>query len=418
VTRATAAAVTVRTLQGDAELDAYFSLAAETFGGYHAVHCTPTADGLAAGWRHFNETAPGFQPGYLRGAFVGDALAGGCIHDERWLRLEGTTLRTGYIGGLVTQPAQRGLGVASSLMRDSLDRARRGGQALLVLQGIPDFYHRFGYADVIDLTEHAVEVERIPSAANQEVAVGLASIADAPALLDLYDRHFCRYAGAYARSLDQQEHLLRHRSSPPVIAVDGAGRARGYLLLPCRPDRSLAAEVAADTWPATLALLQHHARSLDSGPTELRWPLPPGSPTHHHLADNLPVTSRTISRPDAGWMARPGDLGALFAGLLPVWRQRWERLRTQWAGQLGLETDGQRVCLELSDGALRRVDRLDKGGILVHLTAPVLAQLVFGYRPVAWATSRLDRTIPDPALAPLGVLFPTLPAWYAASNRC
>jgi hypothetical protein len=42
-------------------------------------------------------------------------------------------------------------------MRDGIALACERQQALLVLRGIPDFYGLFGYADVMDVTEHAVE---------------------------------------------------------------------------------------------------------------------------------------------------------------------------------------------------------------------------------------------------------------------
>ena len=48
-----------------------------------------------------------------------------------------------------------------------------------------------------------------------------------------------------------------------MVAVDGDDRPRGYLVAPWGPLRAFGSEVAADDWPATLALLQHHARQFD-----------------------------------------------------------------------------------------------------------------------------------------------------------
>src|SRR5262249_42324930 len=65
----------VRALAGDAEVDAFFALAAATFPGYQRVHCTPAPDGdVGAGWRRFVEGMPAFRLGHLRGAFVDDRL--------------------------------------------------------------------------------------------------------------------------------------------------------------------------------------------------------------------------------------------------------------------------------------------------------------------------------------------------------
>lgn len=411
----------VRPLENDAEVAAYFALAAATFPGYHQTHGTPTPGGsLANGWRGFVEDAPGFEPTYLRGAFSGGELVGGYQHDERWLLVGGWRIRSGYVGGVVTAPEHRGRGVASALMRDGVAFAVARRQALLVLRGVPDFYGRFGYADVMDVTEHFVErapVLRLPASG---YLVRPATLDDAPMLLALYERHYGSYTGSYARTLPHQEHLLRHRARPPLLALDPAGHPRGYLLLPGGLDQSGAVEVAADTWPAALALLQCQA-SLAEGAVELRWPLPPDSLTFHHLADHLPVRGETRSRPNAGWLARPGQLDALFEGLVPLWRARWRRSRCDWSGALALQLRapgdagdddvGERCVLELSPDDLRRRDEAPTAQI-VHLGLAVFTQLVFGYRPARRAT------VPENLLAPLEVLFPTGVPWYPASNRC
>jgi hypothetical protein len=167
--------------------------------------------------------------------------------------------------------------------------------------------------------------------------------------------------------------------------------------------------VAADDWPAALALLREHAGRAPPA-AELRWPLPPDSPTYYRLADHLPLRSETRSRPDAGWMARPGALGALFDGLVPIWRARWRQAGGGWSGSLAIEVEGERCCLALAGGDLRRVDAPGPGATALPLTPATLARLVFGHRPAGWL-------VPDAPPA-LDVLFPTGTAWYPASNRC
>jgi GNAT superfamily N-acetyltransferase len=451
-----AAPLTVRALAGDAEADTYFALAAAAFPGYLRTHCAPAPGGsLATGWRRFVDEAPGRVPGQIRGAFRAGALVGGYLHEERWLRVggdpgtgwrpapsgasrasegaAGAPLRSGYVGAVVTHPAHRGQGVGSALMRDAVALAASRRQALLVLRGIPDFYHRFAYADAMEVTEHAVERERVLALPDPGWRIRPAGLADAAPLLSLYERHYAGYTGGYARSLAHQEHLLRHRTSPPTIALDPTtGEPRGYLLLPgiAGPAPVAAAvEAAADTWPATLALLRHHAARAPEA-RELRWPLPPDSATYYQLADHLPLRSETRSRPDAGLMARPGHLGALCDGLLPLWRLRWSGVRCAWTGALSIEVpqtgggDGHGpgagepewwVHLELRPGELRRLDAPARGTRAVRLGPAALTRLVFGYRPVG----RLSRArVPADLVEPLGVLFPAGSAWYAASNRC
>jgi len=402
--------VVVRPLAGDREVDAFFALATATFAGYQRVHSTPAPGGsVAAGWRRFVEGMPAFRPTHLRGAFDdGGRLLGGYLHEERWLRVGGVPLRSGYVGAVVVEPAYRGRGVAAALMLDGVALARREEQALLVLRGIADYYGRFGYADVMETTEHCVDPTHVLAHDPPGPRVRPATVDDAPALLAIHERHYAAYTGSYVRTLAQQAHFLRHRGEPPLVAVDAAGVPSGYLLLPGGSDRAAAVEAAADSWPAALALLQYHA-ACAAGAPELRWPLPPGSTTHCLLADHLPLRGETRSRPNAGFMARPGSVAALFDGLVPLWRERWRRVRPTWSGVLVLDVEGVCCCLELTDD-LRRLARAPTGACVVALTPQSLAQLVFGFRPAR------QLAIGPPAA--LDVLFPPGVGWYPASNRC
>jgi hypothetical protein len=169
-----------------------------------------------------------------------------------------------------------------------------------------------------------------------------------------------------------------------MIAFDPAGVARGYLLLPAAPrDRvgpvATAVEAAADSWPAALALLRYHAAQAPEAP-QLRWPLPPDGVTYYHLADHLPLRSETNSRPDAGLMARLGDLTAL--------------------------RDGRRLATQ------------PPGALTVRLPPSALTRLIFGYRPVSHEIQAGQADMPIDVIEPLAALFPTGTAWYPASNRC
>src|SRR5260370_40055169 len=123
-------------------------------------------------------------------------------------------------------------------------------------------------------------------------------------------------------------------------------------MLSRRQNRVFAYEVVAETWRATLALLQYHSHLLDEeaeAPGELWWALPPTDSTFYLLADHLPVRSELISYPNRGWMARPAHLLTLLQSLLPLWQEYWQqRPRTMdWTGTLGLTIDDDRCFLEV-----------------------------------------------------------------------
>jgi GNAT superfamily N-acetyltransferase len=414
--------ISARALESDAEVATYFELAAATFPGYQRTHCTPSPGGsLAAGWRGFVLETPGFQPDYLRGAFLDGVLVGGCIHEERWLHVASARLRSGYVGGVVVDPRFRGRGIASVLMRDSIELGRQRGQGVIVLRGIPDFYGAFGYVDVFETTEHVVDPAHVLALPEPEYVVRPATLDDAPALLALYDRHHARRTGAYSRSLELQRHLVRHRDVPPVLAIAPDGTPDGYLLVSGAADGGAAVEAVADCWPAALALLRHHARARTTPPVELRWPLPRAGVTYYLLADHLQLRSETKSRPNAGWMARPGDLEALLDALTPLWRERWRKARLDYRGAVALRVEGVRRRLELDDGKLSCVPG-GTGGVAeereIALTAGALTQLVFGTRPAAWVAAQPGERVPADLVDVLAALCPSGEAFYPFSNRC
>lgn len=416
--------IVVRALESDAEVAAFFDLAAQTFPGYLLTHCAeigPAGPGTA--WRRFVEGLPGFQPDWLRGAFRGHVLLGGYQHHERWLGLGSVRIRTGYVGAVVTHPDHRGQGVASALMRDGVEHARARRQALVVLRGIPDFYHRFGYVDVMEVTEHLVDRAAVAALPPSECRTRPATLDDAPALLDLYERHNARYPGYCLRTLEHQEHLMRHRRADcaPIVAVDAAGQVRGYALVAASGDGSRAIEAAGDTGPSTLALLQHHARQLDSGAdpsATLTWLLPPDSLTYEHLADLLPLQTRTSSRPRAGFMACPTHVPELGRSLVPLLRERWQPCAADRIRALRIDLGDDRCVLELGPSGAPLPNGPNQTPETIRLSPGVFTQLVFGFRSAAWAAAQPGQRVPAAVVPALAALVPSGPACYPESNRC
>src|SRR5579859_5331316 len=195
----TSGTLTVRPLATDEEIDTFCYLATETFsppGGDTATD--------ARLWRRYVEALPEFDPRQLRGVFDGEVFAGGCIIYERELCAGEARLRTACIGGVVTHPEHRLRGVGTALMRDAITFAERHGHALLLLDGIPNFYHRWGYTDIYDLTEHIIERAAVATLPATGCTTRPATLDESPALLALYQRHYSRYTGSFTRTLEQQ----------------------------------------------------------------------------------------------------------------------------------------------------------------------------------------------------------------------
>lgn len=423
--------VIVRALATDEEIDTFCYLATETFSA-------PGGDTAADAqlWRRSVEAQPEFHPRQRRGAFVGDTFVGGYIIHEREMRVGAAHLRTGCIGGVVAHPAHRMRGVGTALMRDAIAFAEQHGHVLLLLDGIPNFYHRWSYTDVYDLTEHVIDRSALSAVAAAGCATRPATPDDAPALLALYERHYGRYTGSFVRTLEQQRLRLARAfdlKNPPTLAVDTAGNALGYLLLPRAGDRARSGEVAADTWPAAAALLQHHARTVEArpdAPNILAWPLPSDSHTYYLLADNLDVPSTTeevgtrtsvlrgetyVGRRTA-WMARPVSLRRVVDALLPAWRARLANTRIVTADAFTLRMGDEMCTLRVVDGAAQFLPAPSPESLEAIFSPGQLVQLVFGYRPAGYLATLPGGRIPQALLPLLDTLFPAGQPWIPWSD--
>src|SRR5262245_6760772 len=270
----------VRPPASDSEVDAYWRLRVRG----------EDAEQVRRWERRYVETRPGAAPHERRAAFEGDALVG-CYEIERRVLCAGPArLPTGCIGNVVTHPDHRRRGVARAMMADALAYAREQRLALLLLDGIADFYHRFGYADVFDRVEHRVDPAQALALEPNGLDVRVATADDAPAILDHYDRFYAPYVGRFERALELERHRIALHDAParPRVAVDADGRVRGYRL-PRWRQPAVALEVAAAGASAALALLRQNAVECEglAAPDGLRWCFPLGSWLYYAVAEHV-----------------------------------------------------------------------------------------------------------------------------------
>jgi len=420
--------IVVRPLASPAEYELHFQFADQAF----SPHPSPDS---ARFWQQVTTTRPDFRPEQLRGAFRDGEQLGSYILHERVLRMGTAQLATGCIGGVVTYPAYRQQGVATALMLDAIQFAHTHQQALLLLDGIPKFYHRFGYSDVFDQSVQDIDRAAILAQPKSTHTVRAATVEDAVSVLALYERHFGAFTGSFTRSAELQAHRLIYRppGNPLWLAVHPDGHSEGYLSLRSTDDRSQALELAADNWAAASALMQYHAQLLEGtdAPATLRYRLPPAAPvlqwivdhleildtSHwHHPADEWVVRSQTFYHRDNGWMARLVDLSTLAQAMLPEWQARWRRALSHWSGNVLLKVGDESCGLEIEGSEIQLAERSSSAVEAIQLTPESFTQIVFGYRPIALVVQQHGKLVSSELLAVLNVLLPVGHTWIPASD--
>ena len=420
--------IIVRPLASPAEYRLHFQFADAEF----SPDPSPTS---ALYVQQVTTTRPEYRPEQLRGAFRGGEQVGSYIIYEWMLRMGAARLATGCIGGVVTYPAYRNQGVATALMHDAIDYARTHHLALLLLDGIPKFYHRFGYSDVFDQSVQEIDRAAILAQPQSTHTVRAVTQEDAASILTLYDRHYGPFSGSFTRTMEQQIHRLQHRPSdnPLWLAVHPDGRPEGYLALRSGVHRSQASELAVDNWAAARALLRHHARLLEgsAAPPTLLYLIPPAAAvlqemidhlevpdTSHwkHPADEWVVRSQSFHHRDAGWMARLVDLPAVTQAMLPEWQERWRRSLAHWSGNVLLTVGDESCMLQIEGSELQLVNQDIDAAEVIQLTPERFTQVLFGYRPTASVVHQHGTLIYNDLLSVLNVLFPTGHCWIPASD--
>src|SRR5688572_29589171 len=104
LTRSSLSMIVTRSLQTEAEVDAFCDLAARTF----RPKREPVAEARRRKERY--RAAPWHRAEQLRGAFLDGELVGGSLIEERVMRFGSTRLRTGCLGAVMVRPAHRGKG--------------------------------------------------------------------------------------------------------------------------------------------------------------------------------------------------------------------------------------------------------------------------------------------------------------------
>lgn len=326
------------------------------------------------------------------------------------MRLGRALLRAGGIGAVCTDPAYRRKGCSRALCLDALEFMKEEGYDLSILFGIPDYYHRFGYASVA--ARHVVTLgDPVRDIDVEPLRFKMSSLrtADMEACLRLYNSQARLHDGNCLRR-------KMPKKARGVKIVDPKGRLAGYASW-TQAEGVLEVRDAAARDAAAGAQLLSALRSLAERVCAdcLSVDMPPGYPLTDAML-RFRATHHRSHRRNAGCMGRVIDLASLVRSM----RREWQHLvsRSEFAARsrtLAVAVGDEVLRVRIASG---KVSVSVAPGFVSNRVSPgAFAQLVLGYRKPAELVDDRDVHFAGRDLRILDVLFPPRNTYILAPDR-
>jgi len=356
-----------------------------------------------------------------------------CVETEQFVvRYGAATVECVYAGGVETQEAWRGRGLARRLITVVLERARAGGAAFALLYGIGDFYQRFGFATLGAEYGLALRHPEQGAVLPEGWRVRPAEEGDLPAIRRLYDADAASGVMTKERTHDDAvwgklAALVRgERAGDECRVVQDTGGdvaayawlGRGFWTVDHAQERYwpsdfFIGEVIAGDHAAADAVLaacrlwatEEAARRGRRVGTVRLGVSPRGAVTAAGQYQEAEATS--TSWDSAGPQVRTLSTRRLLAQIAPELSRRVVGLRAPWQGRATLHTsEGSATVRVTADGVSVSAGDARPGVTSIAVTQQTLIRLVLGAFPPAGLLARTAPELSGDARSCLLTLFP------------
>jgi len=317
-------------------------------------------------------------------------------------------LRMAGIAGVCTDPEFRNKGYNRRLFADALDFMAREGYEISILYGIPGYYHRYGYREV--MARHLVTAPA-PDGQMARPKWKSASVSKS----DM--KEICALYNAQARFRDGN--CVRKSMVPPengLKITDDKGRIAGYAAWREHDGAIEVREAAARDAAAgreLLTAIEHlaFARAAD----RLSVDLPPGYPLSEAMSGGRCVYRKAYRR-NRGCMGRVISMAGLVKAMRPEWAHlvsRSEFARADFELRLKIGDD----TLQISNAPSGLKATLGAAPAWSRTTPERFIQMVLGYRAAGALADESNVRFSKKDMRLIEVLFPERNAHILAPDR-
>ena len=347
---------------------------------------------------------PGFLREHTRVAVCHGEIAGALRLNTETIRIGEARLKMGGFGWVTTAPRFRKMGIARNLMQDTLGYLRQHRYDVAMLFGIPNFYHRFGFA--VTLAEYAIAVDVAEGARFAcDYRVRTVKPGDIAALQRLHHANDTDVACSLIRTAAHITNRWEQWYKTIHVLTTPQGKVCAYAHAEVESGALRVSELGVLDPPSYAGLLSACAGiATERNVGRMRFQVPPGHPFARFLLQIKSTHEMRIER-DAGGMIALIDIGEALEHMIPEWESLLTRsaLRSVRA-EFTLVVNRLNYRIRANRGAIDVSASTGRNKVSVNQAE--LVHLLTGYRYVDDIVMARRRFLQPEAREMLSALFP------------
>ena len=334
---------------------------------------------------------------------------------EYLMRFELAQLRVGGICAVSTKEGHRNKGYSRCVMEHSTEYMTDNGYDVAMLFGIPDFYHKFGYATVLPETWVEFDTKHVPAAVSSH-RIRKFDMADAPQVLAIYAANNADRTGTLVR--DPWKGFMMPggfgMDADPYVVLNEADEVIGYfvcggldVIRNMMEENCILCDIGFRDRTIFESVVRFFADSADhAGVSRIRCSIPADHPFAIYCRRYGCRTYTYNPKNHLGMMRIINQSSTLkrMTGELENRLQCSTQL-SQWSGKILVSSDLGKDCLEINRGS---VAHTNNGADAFHLEMPQdkLIQLMMGRRSIEDLAVDSDVSVSEEIVPVLELLFP------------
>jgi len=351
-----------------------------------------------------------FDPGHTRIVVADGRVVSAVVMGPRHIRFGPVRVPAMTLGPVGTHDHYRKRGYGAEAMRDATRYMKENGILVAYLQGISNFYYRFGYYPFMAPSRATFK----RADAKKEALPGrlrAMTRGDLPRVRRIYDAATARRTCAAVRDKTVWDWLFTHGRHTwlfrrPRVVLDERDRVCGYVTM--ENDRKFTVReivVKQDeaACRAALGAIVREARRREAA--EVRLPLPWDDALAIFLRQHVSAEFTMHASASGGAMLMIGDFPGLARRLEPLFAQRWQEARTRLpAVRFTLASEIGSVGFVVTRDSVRVTE--PTGAPCVRVPRRWLSGLLTGYYAPGDIAPRKGARIPGELMPVLDILFP------------